>query len=248
VDPELLQQLFAQPDATAVRRPTARPPEGRGVSLFKNIVEGLDPTLGVAAHAVGASPERPSFITQALTGLLSGAVPAKAAKHTLSALFGVIRDPESLVNIARTLRHPKGMFSYGEVEKAISGATTQDLRAFDTGIRQGFSNAVRSQAPEDTQTAFRLLLTRNNAELANRAVVSGDDLAARLFEIAPDFDSMMADFMTQNPGASSDDFFDYVTRLGEGGIKGFVDYDAVGEFLHENLADVSFYKTLLGID
>jgi len=75
-------------DVTKVDDPrTPRPELSRGENLFRNIVEGLDPTFGLATSWAGLRPDDPSLAIQLAVGMFTGGSLVKGSKAVIKKLF-----------------------------------------------------------------------------------------------------------------------------------------------------------------
>lgn len=249
MDPELLQQLFAQQDATA--NPPLESEDGSvGIGdLINNIITGLDPTMGIASGAAGFKPTKEMLGVQLLAGLLGPGMPADEASTFFKAVFSRLRgvkSPEEAVNVGGMV-----VQDMNQIERAMSGAPSEVI--FDPKNQGALAEFERATDFIDDDMAMifgddiqrtldteKMLDSRLTAEMRARAA-TGDPIAVDYFttrsNTAPDIISALSGKAVDVTSAGVDEFgeqiFDYFPR----GVN--------SDVLNQKISDFSVLKALL---
>lgn len=87
-----IRDLFAQQDVTRVPDPNQTfPDQGPVENFLRNILEGADPTLGIATGAAGLRPQDPNVPLQIAAGLFTGGSLVRGGKAAVGGLVGVLK-------------------------------------------------------------------------------------------------------------------------------------------------------------
>jgi len=90
-------------DVTRVDDPrTPRPEISRGDNIFRNIIEGLDPTLGLATSWMGMKPDEPSLPIQLAAGIFTGGGIIKGGKAVADRIIKKLAQRGSITPATRT--------------------------------------------------------------------------------------------------------------------------------------------------
>jgi hypothetical protein len=216
MDPELLQQLFAQQDATANPPRSSEGGSAGGIMellgmVGENVALGQDPT---GLSSLAQDPEREMLLVQLASGLMGPGIPAAAASKVFNRVNKLMGDltQENLIDIVEILAEEKD-----QIRGAIHGATTEDIVNFNKvgGSTDQLGYMVDDISSNNTNLQVRVPSIHNHpdvplltvhrgqaltdlvdnsivGELAARTLLEGDPLARGHFSVVygndrPDF-------------------------------------------------------------
>lgn len=225
-----LREAFAVPDS----------PDFPGKGVLQDVGTGIDPTGG----AIVPEREGASLPLMLAAGVIGPGLPADEAGT-------VLRQVINAFTSGSIRKVPLTRGNVRQIEEAISGASTEDLKKFDDLMLDVVMNERRSlPRPRTAQTPSgshaikntretlesEMLMARTHAELGARAQL-GDELAEEVFTFSFDPEDI----------SDAQKFLDLNAAL-DLPTESFIDRDEVAGLINERLSFASTVKALLGID
>lgn len=201
---EVIASMMARPDATRVADPTQHNPEmGAAENTFRNILSGVDPSMGVFTHMMGLEPERPAVGTQLLAGLVGPGIPKGGAALAMRNWKSIQRQLDDIIRVSyETGSTPGGLMKllatkqYNTFDEAIQVAPLEQVDEIANQMTEIY-RAGDKLGDEGTKRAAQLLRERADAEILGRHI-SGDASAKSL--VGEVWDPMVA----IDPGMAGD--------------------------------------------